>query len=74
MTSSTDQEEASFPEPSLSCFKWSGPVVELAAVECGGKRKENQIKLTPLSNIIPCAHDFQTLLQNVCFKSQLEMS
>lgn len=31
ITSSTDQEDASFPEPSLSCFKWSGPVVELAA-------------------------------------------
>lgn len=31
MTSSTDQEEASFPEPSLSCFTWSGPVVELVA-------------------------------------------
>lgn len=32
MTSSTDQEVTSLPEPSLSCFKWSGPVVELAAV------------------------------------------
>lgn len=41
MTSSTDQDDASFPEPSLSCFKCSGPVVELAA----GKKLENQIKL-----------------------------
>lgn len=32
MTSSTDQEVTSWPELSLSCFKWSGPVVELAAV------------------------------------------
>lgn len=32
MTSSTDQEVTSLPEASLSCFKWSGPVVELAAV------------------------------------------
>ena len=47
MTSSTDQEEASFPEPSLSCFTWSGPVVELAAVDCEGKRRESQIKLMP---------------------------
>lgn len=57
MTSSTDQEEASLPEPSLSCFKWSGPVVELAAVEAWGKRMENQIKLIPSTNIAPSAHD-----------------
>ena len=55
MTSSTDQEEVSFPEPSLSCFTWSGPVVELAAVEGD---TENQIKLIPLTNIIPSAQDF----------------
>lgn len=35
MTSSTDQEEASVAELSLSCFKWSGPVVELAGREAG---------------------------------------
>lgn len=39
MTSSTDQEEASFAEVSLSCFKWSGPVVELAA---GNKGERGQ--------------------------------
>lgn len=41
MTSSTDQEEASFPEASLSGFRWSEPVVELAAVE-GERRQPNQ--------------------------------
>lgn len=40
-TSPTDQEEASFPETSLSCVTWSGPVVELAAVDCKNKRTKN---------------------------------
>lgn len=44
MTSSTDQEEALFPEASLSCFMWSGPVVELAAAKNESKRKEKQMK------------------------------
>lgn len=37
MTSSTDQDEASVAELSLSCFNWSGPVVELAAGRAAGK-------------------------------------
>lgn len=47
MTSSTDQDEASVNEASLSCFTWSGPVVELAAVE-----KPNQVLLAQ-SNPLP---------------------
>lgn len=41
MTSSTDQEAALFTAPSLSCFTWSGPVVELAAA-VGIHNNENQ--------------------------------
>lgn len=47
MTSSTDQEVTSFPEPSLSCFKWSGPVVELAAVQLKEKNRISySVKIT----------------------------
>ena len=61
MTSSTDQEEALVPEPSLSCFKWSGPVVELAAQDGEGERgkqKESNQCLISLLIIKASAHFF----------------
>lgn len=68
MTSSTDQDEASFTEPSLSCFIWSGPVVELAAVKCESAGKPNP----PSSDTVPSAHGFiyqYSVLRTLLLKS-----